>query len=91
MRRMVTDEVQKALRNGAPSPGSWNVISSINAVLQPSTLVVLTKKLGRQCPSHYLSQQRRCRVSDLANLVPIVAFDHPFGWEGLQPQQLPDA
>ncbi len=34
MGRMVTYEVQEVLRNSLPSPGTWNLISSIHAVLQ---------------------------------------------------------
>ena len=36
MGRMVTYEVQEVLRNWLPSPGTWNVISSIYAALPVS-------------------------------------------------------
>ena len=86
MGRMVSHEMQKVLRNCSMSPGSWNVISSTNAVLQVSALEVLAEQLGCQCSSDNLSEQGRCCVSDLAYLVPVGAFDHPIIWEGLQPQ-----
>jgi len=54
MSRVVSYEVQETVRNCAASPGSWNVIGSIYAVLQPQTFVALTEKLRRQRPSDNL-------------------------------------
>jgi hypothetical protein len=54
MGRMVSYEVQEILRNWSPSPSSWNVISSIYAVLEASTLEVLAEQLCGQCPSDNL-------------------------------------
>lgn len=90
MGRMLSHQMQEVPRNRSSGAGRWNVPSSINTVLEASTLEVLAEQLRGQCPSNNLSQQGRCRVSDLSNLIPMVTFDHPIIWKRLQPQQLSD-